>query len=168
MKKATLIALIIVIASAGIAQQTFIRHDTIVLKPNNSNWEISQQIPLSSTKRATTKSLPATLLEAINKGAMKAFDPYTNKRIPAKEIYSWHLNNDTLQSMDANGTISLIVAINTHQPDHIKEIRVYQDWFFNEASGKLQSITKQLELMEEIYATTGDLMGQQVLCRIHD
>jgi hypothetical protein len=168
MKKAILFALIIVIASAGIAQQTFIRHDTIVLKPINSKWELPQPVQLSSTKKVTSKSLPAAILDAINKGSIKAFDPYTNKRIPATAIYSWHLNNDTLQSMDANGTISLIVAINTHQPDHIKEIRIYQDWFFNAASGKLQAITKQLELMEEIYASTGDLMGQQVFCRIHD
>jgi hypothetical protein len=147
-----------------------IRHDTTLLKAAECKWiikSLTKNDPALTSEIGT--SIPQIILRAIAEGKLKAMDRVTNKPIPAKEIYKWRMPKDTVQQPDKEGNFTNhVVAQRLHNSDNITEIRIYNDWYANVSTGKLQSFIKAIELMEEVHsAVSGDFIGYTVLCRIY-
>src|SRR5689334_15280713 len=108
MKKYTITILLLIVVFNSFAQTNansiLVRHDTAVLKADECEWLIKS---LARNDPALTSAIgkPITLilLEAIEKGRLKAIDPQTNKPIPAKEIFTWKLETDTVIMYDTEG-----------------------------------------------------------------
>ena len=107
-----------------------IRQDTITLK----TAEIGNAIP-------------KLLLQAIEKGQLKAIDSWTNKPIPAKEIYTWRMGIDTID-VSNGGDPKYDVVQNKRSADDIKQLRVCQNWYFDGKTNKLFSVIKWIEFLE--------------------
>lgn len=107
-------------------------------------------------------------MQAIAKGKLKAIDAETNKQIPGKQIYTWRLATDTMLVYDEAGKETYKVIQRLRNPDDIPMIRIFQDWYFDVSTGKLQSAIKWIELMEEVHTnSTGIFIGYTPLCRIY-
>ncbi len=147
-----------------------VRHDTTLLKADECEWIIKSLI---KNDPALTSEIgkPVTLiiLEAIQKGKLKAIDPETNKPIPAKEIFTWKMSADTIPVYDNEGNVTMYQAVKQlHSSDNFKMLRIYQDWYFEIATGKFHSKIKWVELVEEIYtASSGVFIGYKAFCRIY-
>jgi hypothetical protein len=73
-----------------------------------------------------------------------------------------------MEVYDNNGNTTYKAIQRLRSAADTKQIRVYQDWYFNVATGKLTSQIKWIELMEEVRsASTGIILGNTVLCRIY-
>ena len=144
------------------AEGILVRHDTTLLKPAECKWIIKS----STSPRG--KSLSLIILQAIEKGKIKAVDPATNKVIPGNKIYTWHIPVDTVMEYGATGNNSYKIVQRLRSPDDITLIRMYQDWYMDVATGKLYPMATGSELMEEVRSSaTGEFMGYRVLCRIN-
>ena len=141
---------------------TLLRHDTTLLKSEECQW-------LVKTSAAKNKSVPLVILEAVQSGKLKAFDPQTNKSIPANKIFTWGQSADTTMVWDAKKNENVIEVIQHKiDPEHLTRIRVYHDWYISNATGKIESQIKMLELIGEVRTpSTGDLIGYQPLFRIY-
>ncbi len=156
----------------GFSQMTnsiLVKHDTTVLQPPESEWiikSLTKNNPVLTSEIG--KSLPLLILQLIEKGKVKAIDPQTNKTIPAAKIYTWNIGVETMEVYDDNGNTTHKAIQRLRSSNDIKQIRVYQDWFFNVATGKLTSQIKWLELVEEVKSpSTGIVLGNNPLCRIY-
>jgi len=125
-----------------------VRHDKTTLKANECEWVIKSLIK-DSTELASEKgkSIPEVLLQAIEAGKLKAFDSWTNKPIPAKEVYTWGMSIDTVAVYEED-ILKYKVVQNRRTGDDIKQIRIYQDWYFDVKKQVLFSIIKSIEFLE--------------------
>ncbi len=172
-KYITLIALVICTFSSfsqnGNSNTILVRHDTTLLKASECEWIIKS---LTKNNPELTseigKPVPLIILQAIAKGKLKAIDPETNKQIPGKQIYTWHLTADTIPVYNDAGNATYKVIQRQHSSDNIPIIRIYQDWYFDVSTGKFQSVIKWIELMEEVHTnSSGIFIGYISLCRIY-
>ncbi len=173
MKKYTLLLAAIISVFNATAQNSnsnsiLIRHDTTLLKAEECEWVIKS---LTKNDPALTsaigKQLPLIILEAIEKGKLKAVDPETNKPIPGKQIFIWKLPADSVYAADTDGNPKYFTVQRRHSSDNFTSIRVFQDWYFDLPTGKLRSVIKWMELLEEIHTSTGIFLGYAPLCRIY-
>jgi hypothetical protein len=147
-----------------------VRNDTKVLKAAECEWIFKPLIknnPVSTSE--TRKPVPLIIMEAIEKAKLKAIDPATNKPIPAKEIFTWKMAVDTLPAYDDTGNvIKYLVVKRQHSINDLNQIRICQDWYLEEATGKFHTVIKWIELLEEIHSgATGTFIGYSVYCRIY-
>lgn len=173
MKKIITTAAIVIAAINSFAQSNnsnsvLIRHDTTLLKASECEWIIKS---LTKNNAALTaeigKSVPAIILDAIKNGRLKATDYITNKPIPGREIYSWHMPADTIKMYDNNGNTKDTVIQHLRDAENILQIKIYCDWYFDIATGKFESEIKWIEPMEGIYTSFGAFIGEAVFCRIY-
>ena len=145
-----------------------VRRDTTVLKSTECEW-IIKSLTKNNTGLTAEKDnpLPALILQAIEKDKLKAIDRETNKPIPGKEIYTWHMAVDTIAVFDDAGNIKYNVNQRRHNPDNISRIRICQDWYFDKSTGKFQPVINWIELLEEIHTSSGFFVGHKPLCRIY-
>ena len=173
MKKQTTTFAFVILVFSSIAQNRssnvlLVRHDTTILKATECEWIIKSlaKNDLSLTTEIG-KSVPQIIFQAIAKGKVKAIDRETNKPIPAREIYTWQMASDTMAIYDDTGNMKIKVVQKQRDPDNVSRIRIFRDWYFDVASGKLLSMIKWIELLEEIQSPSGFFMGYLPLCRIY-
>ena len=172
-KYITIIALIICtfrsFSQTGNSNIILVRHDTTLLKAAECEWIIKSLVKNNPALTSEIgKSVSLIILQAIAKGKLKAIDPETNKQIPGKQIYTWHLATDTMLVYDDAGKEMYKAVQQQRNQADIPLIRIYQDWYFDVSRGKLQSVIKWIELMEEIHTnSTGMFIGYTPLCRIY-
>lgn len=174
MKKAitTLVLVIIVFWSFAQNNQSntkLVRHDTTLLKVAECEWIIKS---LTKNNPELTseigKSIPLIILQAIEKGKLKAVDGLSGKFIPAKEIFNWQMPSDTVLQYDNEGNVAkFIVTKQQLNSSSITQIRIFQDWYFNTSTDKIQVEIKCIELLAEIYSSSGLFIGYQPFCNIN-
>ncbi|HEX2684329.1 MAG TPA: hypothetical protein VHL77_10370 [Ferruginibacter sp.] len=172
MKKLIACFSIIICSFDSFAQTTnsiLVRHDTAILKAETCEWIIKS---LAENDPALTseigKPFTGVILEAIEKGKLKAIDPETNEPIPAQDIFTWKMSKDTLPEYDNDGNIKQYVWLQRRRsPDDISQVKVYQDWYFDVAAGKFYSLIKWFELRENVRTSIGLFLGTVALCRIY-
>lgn len=145
-----------------------VRHDTTTLRAMECEWIIKSLI--KNAPSVTTdigKTIPQLILQTIEKGKLKAVDLLTGKAIPAKEIYTWHMPVDTIVQYDDAGNTKYMAVQQRRTADNITQIRIFQDWYFDVSSGKLDSRIKWIELLEEIHTSSGIFIGYMPFCRIY-
>ena len=120
--------------------------------------------PISGTNR----SLPQAILETVQSGKLKAYDPLTNELIPGNKIFTWRQGADTMMVWDTKKEENILKIIQHKiNPEHLTRIRLYHDWYLNTATGKIESRVKMFELMGEVRTpSSGDIIGYQILYRI--
>ncbi len=160
----TIVAALAVFSSFSQLNSTnkkFVRHDTTTLKTEECKWMFK---PVSGT----IKSVPQAILETVQSGKLKAYDPQTNELIPGNKIFTWQQASDTTMVWDSMKDENVIKIIQHKiNPEYLTRIRVYYDWYLNTATGKLESQISMVELMGEVrFTSTGDLIGYQPLYRI--
>ncbi len=164
-KNTTTLALVIsVFCSYGqinLSKEILVRHDTTTLKAEECLW-------LVHAPGNKNKSVPLLMLEAIQSGKLKAFDPQTNELIPGNKIFTWHQSADTAMVWDAKKDENVIKGIQHKiNPENLTRIRIYHDWFLNSSTGKIESRINMFEVMGEVRVpSTNDLIGFQPLFRI--
>lgn len=168
MKKITTTLTLVLFVFSSFAQndhlnETLVRHDTTTLKAEECNWVIK---PLSKTAE-TGKSVPVVILQAIQKGKLRAVDPLTGILIPAKEIFTWGRSSDTVATIDVNENMKYQVVQSKLDPDNIPLIRIYHDWYVDVTSGKLNAEIKCIDLIEEVNSSSGYYIGYRPFCRIY-
>lgn len=148
-------------AQNNLSKQILLRHDTTTLKAEECEWIFKLQA-------RTAKSVPQVILESVQSGKLKAYDPQTNEFIPGNKIYTWRQATDTMMVWDARKEENVIKVIQHKiNPEHLTRIRIYQDGYLNMATGKIESQVKMFELMGEVRTpSSGDIMGYQVLFRV--
>jgi hypothetical protein len=166
MKKLTTTILAALAAFCSFGQQNssnekFVRHDTTTLKAEECEWIVQPQ-------SKTAKPVPQTILEDVQSGKLKAYDPQTNESIPGNKIFTWRQAADTMMVWDTKKEENVLKIIQ-HQinPEHLTRIRIYHDWYLNRATGKIESWIKLIDLMAEVRTpSAGDLIGYQIIYRI--
>ncbi len=146
-----------------------VRHDTTLLKADECEWIIKSLLKnYPSLTSEIGKSVSQIMLEQIAKGKLKAIDGSTNLPIPAKKIYTWNIPVDTIEAYSDAGFPYRKAVQRMRNEESIASIKVYQDWFFEVTTGKLLSVIKWIELMEEAHSqSTGLLLGSKPVCRIY-
>lgn len=146
-----------------------LRHDTTLLNSDECEWIVKSLVKNDPALTPQLgKSIPLIILQAIQKGKLKAYDRTTNELIPAKEIFTWRMASDTVPQFDNEGNMTKYVVVkNEISSDMFSKIRVYQDWYMDIASGKIESQVKWIELIQEIKAFDGTIRGQMVFCRVY-
>jgi len=174
MKKYTSIFALIICTFGAFAQNNqlnsiLVRHDTTLLNAEECEWIIKSLIKNDPALTSQIgKPVPLIMLEGIEKGKLKAIDPETNKPIPAKEIFTWKMGTDTIPIYDNEGNITKYQAVKRlHSSDHLKQLRIYQDWYFDVSTGKFHSQIKWIELMADVSTSNGVYLGKVALCRIY-
>ena len=174
MKKYTLIIALIICSFSSFAQNIntnsiLVRHDTTFLKADECEWIVKSLVKNDPTLTSEIgKPLSLIILQAIEKGKLKAIDPETNKPIPAKEIFTWKMGGDTIPEYDVEGNIKrYVVAKRSHSSEYLTQVRIFQDWYFDVSTGKFHSQIKWIELMEDISTSQGIYLGKVALCRIY-
>lgn len=172
MKKNIILLIFFISTISALAQKSnivLVRHDTTLLKSAECEWLIKS---LAKNDPALTseigKPIPLILLQAIEKGKLTAINPVTNKAIPGKLIYTTGIGVDTMEVYDDAGNATYKAIQRQRSADNIPLIRIYQDWFFDVASGKFKTEIKWIELMEDVHSpATGIFLGHTALCRIY-
>lgn len=163
MKKQFLLLLFTVLTISGPAQgnKMLLRHDTALLKSDECQWLVKNSV-------AKNKSVPQAILESVQSGKLKAFDPQTNELIPGNKIFTWRQAADTAMVWNAQKDENVIKVIQQKiNSEHLTRIRIYYDWYLNTSTGKIESQIKMFELTGEVRApSTGDIIGYQPLYRI--
>lgn len=174
MKKYFLTIALFISSCFAIAQNSnsnsiLVQHDTTLLKAEESEWIIKSLVKNEPALTSEIgKPLSLILLQAIEKGKIKAIDPQTNKTIPAKEIFTWKMPEDTVPLYDNEGNILRYQVIKRlHSERDLTQVRIFQDWYFDISSGKFHSVIKWIELMENITTSQGVFIGMTPLCRIY-
>lgn len=146
-----------------------VRHDTTLLNADECRWIVKSLVKNDpSLTSEIGKPVPLIILEAIEKGRLKAIDPETNKPIPAKEIFTWKMPADTVPIYDNGGDIKMYQAVKRlHSSDTFKQIRIFQDWYFDITTGKFYTQIRWIELMGDISTSMGLYLGKVALCRIY-
>lgn len=146
-----------------------VRHDTTLLKAEDCEWIVKSLIKNDPTLTSTIgKPVPLIILEAIEKSKLKAIDPETNEQIPAEDIFTWKVAADTIVVYDTTGEVNRYEVVKrSHADEDLKELRVFQDWYFDIATGKFRSEIKWIELMEDVSTNSGVYLGKIALCRIY-
>ena len=160
----TLVAALAVLSSfsqLNSLNKKFVRHDTTTLKAEECKW-------MFGSLSEKGKSVPQVILQNVQSGKLKAFNPQTNELIPGKKIFTWGQAEDTMMIWDAKKEENVIKVIQHKiNPEYLTRIRVYHDWYLNAATGKIESKIKLLELMGEVRTpSSGDIIGYMPLFRI--
>lgn len=165
---------LIICALSTVAQNSntnsiLIRHDTTLLNADECEWIIKSLLKNDPTLTSEIgKPVPLIIMEAIEKGKLKAIDPETNKPIPAKEIFTWKMSSDTVTEYDNEGNIKGYRAMkHMHSVNNITRVGIYQDWYFDVANSKFHAVIKWIELRENIFTSQGIMLGTTALCRIY-
>ena len=165
---------LIICALSTVAQNNntnsiLVRHDTTLLKADECAWIVKSLIKNDPALTSEIgKEVSLIIMQAIEKGKLKAIDPETNKPIPAKEIFTWKMTCDTVPEYDTEGNIKrYLIVRRIHSSDNLNQIRIYQDWYFDVSSGKFNAVIKWIELMEDISTSQGIYLGKAALCRIY-
>jgi hypothetical protein len=168
-KLTTTIAMaLLVLAASGQTTPLFIRHDTLVLRSSECEWAVQSLIKKdSSLIKNNGKSVPEIILNAVQQERLKAIDINSNSQIPASKIYTWHMPADTMVQIDPNDKTTYTVIQGKVDPNKIKQVRVYQDWYFDVNSSRFYSIIKWIDLISEVYTQDGTFRGYTVFCRIY-
>jgi hypothetical protein len=109
MKKYIPTIALIICALSTVAQNNntgsiLVRHDTTLLKADECEWIIKSLIKNDPALTSEIgKEVSLIIMQAIEKGKLKAIDPETNKPIPAKEIFTWKMATDTALIYDTDG-----------------------------------------------------------------
>lgn len=155
MKKYSTTLILIMITFCSFAQNSdsniiLVQQNKITLKAEECQWAIKSLIKNSSELASEKgKSIPEVVLQAIKAGKLKAFDSWTNEPIPAKEIYIWKMPIDTMSMpISDDGIRKYKVEQKSRSGDDIRQIRIYQDWYFDVKKQKLFSIIKSIEFLE--------------------
>jgi hypothetical protein len=155
MKKHTTILILIITTFFSFAQKNdsniiLVREDRTTLKAEECEWVFNSLIKNSSEEASEkVKSIPEVFLQAIESGKLKAFDSWTNEPIPAKEIYIWQMTIDTVaMPVSYDGVQTYKVVQNRRSGNDIRQIRIYQNWYFDIKKQKLFSIIKSIEFLE--------------------
>lgn len=171
MKQSLLIVVLQFCGTLMFAQNTdmLIRHDTTMLKSGECEWIVKSLVKNDpGLTPQLGKSVPLIILQAIEKGKIKAYDKETNNMIPPKEIRSWHMPADTVARMDNEGNIAGYVVVKQEvDANSFPQIRVFHDWYVDITTGKISSQVKWIELMQEIKAPDGTPRGSKPYCRIY-
>lgn len=173
MRKLPIILSLVITCFSSFAQTSpsnklLVKHDTAVLVASECEWIIKSLLTNTPAQTAEIgKSVPQVILEAIGKGKIKAIDAETNQPIPATEIFTWRIGTDTVLTFDEAGNEKYKVIQRIRDADRISRIKIYQDWYFDLTTKKLQSTIKWIELMEEVHTPTGNFIGYMALCRIY-
>jgi hypothetical protein len=163
MKKIIMIGVsgLIFFSCSGQNNRLFLRHDTILLNPNEAVWLVND------AGVNPGKSVPALILDAIVAGKLKARDPQTMEIIPAGKILTWRQASDTTMVWDEKKQDHVIKVIqHTLKPENISGIRVYYDWFLDTSSGKIYNEMRSVELMQEVNSYEGIFRGYRVFCKL--
>lgn len=155
-------------AQSKTSNSILVRHDTTLLKTTECEWiikSLSKNNPVFTSEIG--KSVPEIILQAIQKGKLKAIDPESNKPIQAKEIYTWQVPREIVMVYDEAGNSQSKVVQPLRSADGITQIRIYQDWYFDISTSKFQSVLKWIELQEEVITSSGIFTGYKPLCRIY-
>lgn len=150
------------------ANNILIRHDTTILNADECEWIIKSLIKNNpALTSAIGKPVPLIILQAIEKGKLKAIDPETNKPIPAKEIFTWKMASDTMATYDAAGNEKHIAVQRRYSSDNFSQIRIFEDWYFDVSAGKFHADIKWIELLVDIHSYTGLFPGYSTFCRFY-
>jgi len=153
------VSVCIFLFSEGQNTSNLIRHDTTILRADESQWLLPKDM--------AGRSVPAALLDAIASGQLKAFDSQTNQQIPSSKIFTWRQSADTMIERDVKtGRDKLKVIQHEIQPGNINRIRIYYDWLMDPVTNKIQPTVRSIELLVDIYSYDGSLRGYTPLCRI--
>ena len=146
-----------------------VRHDTLLLKAVECEWIVkSLEKNDPSLTGQIGKTFPQILIESIASGKLKAIDPETNKQIPSKEIRTWNMRIDSVMVYDEKtGDVKMMVVKRELDPESITQIRVFQDWYMDVASGNFRSEIKWIELLREVISSSGIMLGYAPFCRIY-
>lgn len=170
MKKLVIIILLSYgLQSVSAQNNILIKHDTTLLTNSESEWVIKSLLK-NDLKQVSNlgRELPAAMLEAIKKGLIKAYDFDDNKLIPAKQIYTWKMPVDSVMEYDEMGNPKRVLAVqNEVQASSIDQIRIYNDWYYDVATGKFSSKLKWIEPMIRISTFDGRFIGRRPFCRIY-
>ena len=171
MKKTTATLLLAAISYGCLAQSNnmLVRHDTMLLKASECEWIVKSLIKNDpSFTSEIGKSVPQVILEEIQKGKLEAVDVISDKPVPAKEIFTWQMPKDSMMTADAAGGFTKLVIVQRERSGNdFKQIRVYQDWYIDFSTGKIQSQIKWIELLEEVHSSSGYFTGHRPFCRIY-
>ena len=75
---------------------------------------------------------------------------------------------DTMMVGDTNGDFTKADIIQRKlNSDDITQLRIFQDWYFNIATRKIQSQIESIELLIRVYTPAGHFIGNKAFCRIH-
>lgn len=173
MKKYIPAIALIICALSTVAQTNtnsiLVRHDTTLLKADECEWIVKSLVKNDPALTSQIgKEVSLIIMQAIEKGKLKAIDPETNKPIPAKEIFTWKMSADTIPVYDNEGNIIRDQVVKRmHSSDHLNQLRIYQDWYFDVSTGKFNGVIKWIELMEDISNSQGIYLGKVALCRVY-
>ena len=171
MKKAAATLLLATIVFNCCAQNSsvFVRHDTTLLKADECEWVIKAQPGNDPSMTAFAgKTVAVVMLEAIEKGLLKAMDPIRDEAIPAKDIFTWKMPVDSMLKADPNGGEPKVIAVQRRlDPSTVTRIRIFQDWQFDAVTAKLKAEIRQVELVQDVYTSMGTFIGFRVFCRIN-
>jgi hypothetical protein len=125
---------------------TFIKHDTVIV----SNISLSK-----------------TIIQAIKNGKIKAVDYITNQPVPPKQISTWKMPVDTMTVHDKDGNAKYVIVKQHRSANDITRVKIFNDWYLDNSSGKLSSRVQRIELLEEIKNSTGEFMGYRPIFKIY-
>ncbi len=154
MKKHVFLFILVITALKSFAQNAdsnavLVRQDTVTLKASECAWIIKPFTKdISASSSETGNSIPQLLLQAIEKGKLKAFDSWSEEPIPAKDIYKWKMHIDTIDVSGDGGNPKFDVVQQSRSANDIPQIRICQDWYFDIENNKLFSRIKWMEFME--------------------
>lgn len=156
-------------AQTSNSNSILVRHDTVLLHADECEWIIKSLVKNDPALTSEIgKSVTLIILEAIQKGKLKAIDPETNGPIPAKEIFTWKMGSDTVPEFDNEGNMKgYVVLKHRHSVSNINQLRIFQDWYFDVSSSKFHAVIKWIELRQSIRTPQGFLIGTATLCRIY-
>jgi hypothetical protein len=155
MKKYTIILVLVMTTFFSFAQKNdpniiLVKEDRTTLKAEECKWVFKSLIKNSSEEASEkVKSIPEVFLQEIEAGKLIAFDSWTNEPIPAKEIYIWQMPIDTVaMPVSYDGVQTYKVVQNRRTGNDIRQIRIYQNWYFDVKKQSLFSIIKSIEFLE--------------------
>lgn len=171
--KISVFLLLVLSSAAAFGQLTtsssiLVKHDTTILKASECEWIIKSLVKNDSSLTAEIgKSVPLVILQAIQKGRLKAVDRETNQPIAGKEIFTWRMPVDTVLQYDPSGNAKYVAIQGERSSADVTRLRIFQDWYFDVATSRFQSVIKWIELLQEIHTSSGIFIGYQALCRIY-
>lgn len=171
MKKYSITLVLVIIAFSSFAQHKtlLIRHDTTLLRSDECEWIVKSLIKNDPSLTAQLgKSIPLIILQAIQKGKLKAYDRETNQLIPGKEIFTWQMPSDTVSQFDKEGNMTKYIVMKQQiSSDMFSQFKVYQDWHLDISTGKIECHVKWIELMQAVSFLDGTVRGYKAFCRIY-
>ncbi len=152
--------LFILLISSAQTGKSFIRHDRLLFRSDECQW-------LVKTGGGGNKLVSQCILESIQTGKLKATDPFSGKMIPPDKIFVWKQDVDTVMGWDERKNENAMKIIQRKiDPASISRIRIFEDWYYDPATGKLRSQMIKTELLKELVSSTGGIIGYIPFCRV--